>query len=107
MSTPTRASTYRTGLGASDADQIRLLGHDLATELLGQVSFGELAYWLIANRRPTPGQLAMFDAVLVALADHGFTPTAIAARVTLPQCPRIDPGRPRRRTARGRLPVPG
>ena len=66
---------------------IMLLGHDLATELLGQVSFGELAYWLIANRRPTPGQLAMFEAVLVALADHGFTPTAIAARVTLLSAP--------------------
>ena len=79
--------TYRTGLGASDADQIMLLGHDLAAELLGQVSFGELAYWLIANRRPTPGQLAMFEAVLVALADHGFTPTAIAARVTLLSAP--------------------
>ncbi len=79
--------TYRTGLGASDADRIMLLGHDLATELLGQVSFGELAYWLIANRRPTPGQLAMFEAVLVALADHGFTPTAIAARVTFLSAP--------------------
>jgi citrate synthase len=83
MSTP----TYRTGLGASDADRIVLLGHDLATELIGQVSFGELAYWLMTDRRPTAGQQALFDAVLVALADHGFTPTAIAARVTYLSAP--------------------
>lgn len=78
---------YRTGLGTSSADTITLLGHDLARELIGQVSFGELAFWLVAKRRPTPGELTMFEAVLVALADHGFTPTAIAARLTLASAP--------------------
>ncbi len=79
--------TYRTGIGASDLDSITLLGHDLAAELLGKITFGELAYWLVAKRRPTPGQRVMFEAVLVALADHGFTPTAIAARVTYLSAP--------------------
>jgi citrate synthase len=79
--------TYRTGIGASDLDSITLLGHDLADELLGQITFGELAYWLVAKRRPTPGQRIMLEAVLVALADHGFTPTAIAARVTYLSAP--------------------
>ena len=49
---------------------------------MGNVGFGELAFWLVAGRRPTPGQVRVFEAVLVALADHGFTPTAIAARLT-------------------------
>lgn len=79
--------SYRTGIGASTADTISLLGHDLARELIGQVSFGELAFWLVAKRRPTRGQLATFEAVLVALADHGFTPTAIAARLTYTSAP--------------------
>jgi citrate synthase len=78
---------YRTGLGASDADHIWLLGHDLAGDLLGRVTFGELAYWMAAKRRPTDGQRVMFEAVLVALADHGFTPTAISARLTLLSAP--------------------
>lgn len=78
---------YRTGLGASDADHIWLLGHDLADELLGRITFGELAYWMATKRRPTDGQRTMFEAVLVALADHGFTPTAIAARVTFLSAP--------------------
>jgi citrate synthase len=81
------APTFRTGIGASDADQILLLGHDLAGELIGKITFGELAYWLIAKRRPTPQQRVMFEAVLVSLADHGFTPTAIAARLTLLSAP--------------------
>jgi citrate synthase len=81
------APTYPTGIGESTAETITLLGHDLARDLIGQVSFGELAYWLVAKRRPTPGQLAMFEAVLVSLADHGFTPTAIAARLTFTSAP--------------------
>ena len=87
MSSQTPPTTFRTGIGASEADSIMLLGHDLATELLGKISFGELAYWLLTNRRPSEGQRAMFEAVLVALADHGFTPTAIATRVTLLSAP--------------------
>ncbi len=79
--------TYRSGLGASDRDHIWLLGHELAPELMGQVSFGELAYWMMLKRRPTPEQLVMFEAVLAALADHGFTPTAIAARLTYLSAP--------------------
>ena len=79
--------TYRTGLGTSNADTITLLGHDLASELLGKTSFGELAFWLITKRRPTKSELVMFEAVLTALADHGFTPTAIAARLTYTSAP--------------------
>src|SRR4051794_12496507 len=78
---------YPTSIGTSDEYSITLLGHDLAGELMGQVGFGELAFWLVAMRRPTPGELRMFEAVLVALADHGFTPTAIAARLTFLSAP--------------------
>ena len=73
---------YPTSIGTSDETSIRLLGHDLAGELLGRVGFGELAFWLAARRRPTAGEVRMFEAVLVSLTDHGFTPTAIAARLT-------------------------
>jgi citrate synthase len=85
--TPDPNARYPTSIGASDEASIHLLGHDLAGELLGRVGFGELAFWLVALRRPTPGELRLFEAVLVALADHGFTPTAIAARLTLAGAP--------------------
>jgi citrate synthase len=79
--------TYPTALGTSDAESITLLGQDLAHDLMGKVGFGELAFWLVAGRRPTPGEVQVFEAVLVALADHGFTPTAIAARLTYLSAP--------------------
>jgi citrate synthase len=81
------STEFPTSVGTSDADSITLLGHDLPNALIGRVGFGELSYWLITQRRPTPGQARVFDAVLVALADHGFTPTAIAARLTYLSAP--------------------
>jgi citrate synthase len=80
-------SEYPTSIGTCDATSITLLGHDLASELMGKVGFGELAFWLVAMRRPTAGELRVFEAVLVALADHGLTPTVIAARMTLTGAP--------------------
>ena len=78
---------YPTALGVSTVDTISLMGSDLAGELMGRVSFGHLAYQLITLRPPTPQQSRVFEAVLVALADHGFTPTAIAARLTYLSAP--------------------
>lgn len=78
---------FPTGLGTSDADSIKLMGQDLAHDLMGKVGFGELAFWLVAGRRPTAGEVRLFESVLVALADHGFTPTAIAARLTYLSAP--------------------
>lgn len=83
----TTTPTFRTGLGTSDADSITLLGRSLPDDMLGEVTFGELAFWLVAKRPPTANERVMFEAVLVALADHGFTPTAIAARLTYLSAP--------------------
>ena len=87
MSIDHNVPTYATSLGVSTIDSISLLGKDLARDLLGKVTFGNLAYQLITLREPSPGQARVFEAVLVALADHGFTPTAISARMTLLSAP--------------------
>lgn len=79
--------SYPTALGASTPTTITLLGSDLASDVMGQVGFGELAFWLVTQRRPTPGELRVFEAVLAALADHGFTPTAIVTRLTFLSAP--------------------
>ncbi len=83
----TTPPSFPTSLGTSEADSITLLGRDLPGELMGEVGFGELAYWLLTLERPTPQQARLFEAVLLGLADHGFTPTAIAARLTYLSAP--------------------
>src|SRR3954463_10016890 len=87
MSDAGEGLSFPTSLGTSTPDEIRLLGQSLTTDLMGKVGFGELAFWLVAGRRPSPGEVRLFEAVLVALADHGFTPTAIAARLTYLSAP--------------------
>lgn len=89
---PTDPPRFPTSIGTSDADSISLLGHDLAADLMGSVGFGELAFWLVAQRRPEAGEVRVFESVLVALADHGFTPTAIAARLTFLSAPEAVQG---------------
>jgi citrate synthase len=72
----------RSRIGRSTPDSITVRGRDLATELMGQVTFTELAFFLTAGRMPSPGETRLFDAALVALADHGLTPSVLAARLT-------------------------
>ncbi len=79
--------SFPTSLGTSEGSTITLLGQNLADDLMGKISFGELAYWLLTLERPTPQQARLFEAVLIGLADHGFTPTAIAARLTYLSAP--------------------
>jgi citrate synthase len=77
---------FPTAIGTSDLHDISLLGQPIQ-DMMRTVGFGELAFWLAAGRRPSAGETRLFEAVLVSLADHGFTPTAIAARLTLYSAP--------------------
>ncbi|HEU0023482.1 MAG TPA: hypothetical protein VFQ12_02545, partial [Thermoleophilaceae bacterium] len=79
--------TFRTGIGTSDADSITLMGRDLATDLMGNVTLTELAFLMVQGRMPSPEERRLFDAVLVSLADHGLTPTVLAARLTYTGAP--------------------
>ncbi len=80
-------SWLRTGIGASDADSITLMGRDLPDELMGRVSLTELTFLLARRRLPSEQETRMLDAILVSLADHGLTPTVLAARLTYTGAP--------------------
>jgi citrate synthase len=81
------ATGVPTKLGSSTPTSITVAGQSLADDLMGQVSFGELAFWLVTMRRPAASELQLFEAVLVGLDEHGWTPIAIASRMTLLSAP--------------------
>jgi citrate synthase len=77
----------RTAIGSSTPDSISVAGRDLPSEVMGTLSLTELAYLLLAGREPTAGERRVLDAALVSLADHGLTPSALAARLTYTGAP--------------------
>jgi citrate synthase len=59
---------------------------------MGRLTLTELTYLLVTRRDPTPNERRMLDAVLVSLADHGLTPSALAARLTYTGAPEAIQG---------------
>ncbi|CAN5647908.1 citryl-CoA lyase [soil metagenome] len=77
----------RTEIGGSTRDSIVVGGLDLASQVMGELSLAELAFLLASGRTPSTAESRLFNAVLVSLADHGLTPTALAARLTYTGAP--------------------
>ena len=78
-------STYapmRTSIGHSTVEQIWVRGYNLTEELMGEMDLGSMLFLMVSGRKPELGEARLFNSMLVALADHGLSPTAIAARVT-------------------------
>src|SRR5207248_11003214 len=69
-------------LGRSTTDQVFVRGHDLAEDLIGKVSLGDVAFLELKGRLPNHHESVMFNALAVTLVEHGLTPSPIAARLT-------------------------
>lgn len=77
----------RTQICWADKDRIEVWGEDLCQDLIGKTSFTDYFFLLATGRRPSAEQSFFLDALLVAIAEHGLTPTAQAARMTLAASP--------------------
>ncbi|HEV3135117.1 MAG TPA: citryl-CoA lyase [Acidimicrobiia bacterium] len=82
----------RTWVGSSAPDAITVAGRDLPGDIMGRLSLTELAFLLVTRREPNAGERRILDAVLVSLADHGLTPSALAARLTYTGAPEAIQG---------------
>lgn len=70
-------------IGGGDAQRITLRGHDLVDGLLDRHDFVDVFYLACFGVFPTPEMRRMVNALLVTSVDHGLTPSALAARLTL------------------------
>lgn len=72
----------KSALCAADADRILIRGRDLSRDLMGRQTFTEFFFFLMTGKEASEQQRFFLDLLLVAIAEHGLTPTAIAARMT-------------------------
>ena len=77
-----KPGTARTAIAAASADRISVRGRDLAGELMGRTTFTEFFFLAATGRAPTEDQRCFLDLSLVAIAEHGLTPSVQAARMT-------------------------
>ena len=66
----------------STPERVMVRGFDLVGDLLGKVSLGDMAFLELTGRLPSEDESVVFNALLVALVEHGLTPNTIAARLT-------------------------
>ena len=72
----------KTAIAAALSDRVTVRGRDLAAELMGRLSFTEFFFLLATARQPNENQRFVLDLALVAIAEHGLTPSVQAARMT-------------------------
>ena len=82
-----KAGPAKSAIATASATAIDVRGRDLVGDLMGRLTFTAYFYLLVTGREPTEDQRWFLDLLLVALAEHGLTPSAVASRMTLAAAP--------------------
>lgn len=82
-----KSTVPTTAICTSNEDTIVVRGHDLARDLIGKIGFTGHFFLLLTGRLGTPAELAVLDATLVAIAEHGLVPSVQASRMTYAAAP--------------------
>ena len=83
-STPRKQSTH---LATSTREDVFIRNTSLCHDLIGKLTFTEMACFLILGKRPSRAECKVLDACLVTLMEHGLTPSAISARLVYSSAP--------------------
>jgi citrate synthase len=82
-----QSGKIRSDIAWSTPDRITIRGKDLPGEILGKMSLADFSYFQLTGNEPTAGQSRVYNAILIALVEHGLTPSALAARLTYAGAP--------------------
>ncbi|CAM3711974.1 citryl-CoA lyase [Aeromicrobium ponti] len=73
---------FQTKIGKSIPDKIYVHGYNLTEDLIGNITLADMAFLGAKHRKPTENESKMLNALLVAICEHGFTPSSISTRLT-------------------------
>jgi citrate synthase len=83
MAQHTRGGTaVRSDIARATATEVHVHGLDLI-DMLGSVSLGDFAFLELFTRLPDERESRLFNAIVVALVEHGLTPSALVTRLTI------------------------
>ncbi|MDZ4065839.1 MAG: citryl-CoA lyase [Tabrizicola sp.] len=80
-------ATGKSSISTANETSVTVRGLDLANDLIPHVGFSEFYFLLVAGRKPSEIERRLLDATLIAIAEHGMTPSVAAARMTLAAAP--------------------
>ena len=76
-----------TSIATHTNDDMFLRDKSLCGDLIGKMSFTQMAFFQITGRMASEGETAMVDACLVTLMEHGLTPSALSSRLIYSSAP--------------------
>lgn len=88
----TGTTVGKTAISNVEADRVTVRGKDLASELIGKVSYTAYFLFLLTGKEPSDALVKLADATMVAIAEHGFVPSIQAARMTYAAAPNAMQG---------------
>lgn len=86
-SAPSTKSEPFTELCTHSNTTIHYRNANLVDDILGRKSFTEVLFSQITNREASQDDLRLIDAVLIAIMEHGLTPSAISTRLVYMSAP--------------------
>ncbi len=81
-----------TGLGKAELHRVLVRNIDLTQDILGKLSFGQMAFLMLVGRIPSEDEGRMTDAMLNVLVEHGMVGNVVAARLTVSTAPEAIQG---------------
>jgi citrate synthase len=85
MSAPHETAT--TSIARHAPDDVFIRDKSLCRELIGKLGFTDMLVFQILGRIPTAAERTVIEGCLVALMEHGLTPSVISARLTYSSAP--------------------
>lgn len=73
---------FKTKIGKSTTNNIYVHGYNLTEDLIGNITLADMAFLGAKHRKPTDNESKMLNAILVAICEHGFTPSSVSTRLT-------------------------
>jgi citrate synthase len=78
--TSTARKAWQSAIAEFTPNGVSVRGYDVLNDLVGRIDFGEMVYLLLTGELPKGQQGKMINAVFVAVADHGISPSSTVTR---------------------------